>query len=522
MSTITTLAAVLEHPAMQQLTMLTAPARADRPVVARKLLRDVAAQPGTETDAVLLLLGDVPRTDWRLDALVSRAHNAGAAALVLPGHEPLRTPTALLAQRLGLPVLGVEDPIGAFETLGDLLDRSWAEVARIVLATVDACRRAGPDPEDVMDQMDGVLGRPLAVLDHAGWAVLGQSNLPVETRANLRDRLEERAATITQVFTIDNLPLGEVVAVRLTPGQPLWLVTVLPQPIPVEREAISAALPIIAGAIRERLAEHRLGLERDARARTSALEEITRRPATASTLVRRRALALGWDLDGWHVGVYVGVLRDLDLMTARDELIAAFDAEDLLIQAVEQADGWAVWTTTEREPSSADAVSHAEAVRRAQRRLERGGVSATYVGVGSAQVGVEGLAHSLTEARDAARLARSREETGRFLHVDRLGFGQLLLGWTRTDPFRPAAEGILEPLTKTAGDLVATLGAYLDCESSLAHTAAVLGVHRNTVGARIRKVQELLGVDLANPDERLALHLACKTLALPDPTVHND
>ena len=51
----------------------------------------------------------------------------------------------------------------------------------------------------------------------------------------------------------------------------------------------------------------------------------------------------------------------------------------------------------------------------------------------------------------------------------------------------------------------------LDAESSLAETAAVLGIHRNTVSARITKIQQLLGVDLTNPNERLALHLACRT-----------
>ena len=39
----------------------------------------------------------------------------------------------------------------------------------------------------------------------------------------------------------------------------------------------------------------------------------------------------------------------------------------------------------------------------------------------------------------------------------------------------------------------------------------MLGVHRNTVGARIARIEALLGVDLSVPDDRLALHLACRT-----------
>lgn len=98
------------------------------------------------------------------------------------------------------------------------------------------------------------------------------------------------------------------------------------------------------------------------------------------------------------------------------------------------------------------------------------------------------------------------------MHVDRLGIGQLLLGWTRTDTFLQAARSMLEPLRDQPGDLLNTLTAYLDAESSLTETAAVLGVHRNTVTARITRAQELLGMELTDPDERLALHLACRSV----------
>jgi hypothetical protein len=512
---------LLAHPSAEQIVSLTPEPGPAVPVSGVTLVRDVSHRPEDVADAVLVVLDDVPRTDWRLDALVSRAHAAGVAAVLLPGQEPLRSATTLLAGRLQLPVLGARDAVTAYATIGDLLNRSAAEVSRTVLATVAACWRAGADPQDVVRGFSEVLGRALALLDHAGRAVVGPDVVTGADRDRLAGRLADWPIALPHPMVIEGLDSGEVVALRVAPGQPSWLCVHLPEPLPVEREAVSAAIPIAVGAIRERLAERRLRLERDARARTSALEEITRHPSEASTVLRRRALDLGWDLDGWHVGVYVGVLGEVDLMVSRQDLLAAFEAESLAIQAVEQADGWAVWTTSDTEPSSEDAVRHAAAVRRAQRRFENS-ATGTYVGVGRAQVGAEGIAGSLAEARDAARLARSREETGRFLHVDRLGFGQLLLGWTRTDSFRPAANALLEPLARAPGELVGTLGAYLDCESSLAHTAAVLGIHRNTVAARISRVQELLGVDLANPDERLALHLACKTTALPDGTVHND
>jgi PucR family transcriptional regulator, purine catabolism regulatory protein len=132
------------------------------------------------------------------------------------------------------------------------------------------------------------------------------------------------------------------------------------------------------------------------------------------------------------------------------------------------------------------------------------------VGMARPHLGPGGIARTLSEARDAARLAGSRVETGRFLHVDRLGLAQLLLAWTRTDTFVPAAKSLLATLDSEPGDLIRTLTVYLDAESSLIEAAAVLGVHRNTIARRIAKIGQLLGVDLTDPDTRLALHLACR------------
>ncbi|NUR90911.1 MAG: helix-turn-helix domain-containing protein, partial [Nonomuraea sp.] len=61
-------------------------------------------------------------------------------------------------------------------------------------------------------------------------------------------------------------------------------------------------------------------------------------------------------------------------------------------------------------------------------------------------------------------------------------------------------------------DLVETLTVYLEAESSLIEAAAVLGVHRNTIARRVARIEQLLGVDLADPDTRLALHLACRVI----------
>ena len=49
-------------------------------------------------------------------------------------------------------------------------------------------------------------------------------------------------------------------------------------------------------------------------------------------------------------------------------------------------------------------------------------------------------------------------------------------------------------------------------ESGIAATADALGLHRNTVSTRIIRAQELLGLDLGDPETRLAVQLACRTV----------
>ena len=59
-----------------------------------------------------------------------------------------------------------------------------------------------------------------------------------------------------------------------------------------------------------------------------------------------------------------------------------------------------------------------------------------------------------------------------------------------------------------------TLAAYLDEQGSIVKTAQRLHLHRNAVANRLRGITELLDVDLDDPDQRLALQLACRARLL--------
>ncbi|WP_432572005.1 PucR family transcriptional regulator [Kineococcus sp. SYSU DK005] len=57
-------------------------------------------------------------------------------------------------------------------------------------------------------------------------------------------------------------------------------------------------------------------------------------------------------------------------------------------------------------------------------------------------------------------------------------------------------------------ELVRTVRTYLDLAGSAQRTAAALGVHRQTLYHRLRRVREVSGCDLDDGADRLALHLA--------------
>jgi DNA-binding PucR family transcriptional regulator len=227
--------------------------------------------------------------------------------------------------------------------------------------------------------------------------------------------------------------------------------------------------------------------------------------------LRHRTLTAGWDIRGWHIGIRIIALGEGATISLRDDLLGAFSEQHLKLRAVEQTDGWVAWLSFNSEPNRAtDRISLA--IRKAQRTF--GKVLPTAVGVGSLLPSATGLVKSIGQATDAARIAVNRPASGHFVHIDRLGLAQLLLALTHTDVFTPAAKGLLDPLGDADGPLVNTLTAYLDTSGSQAETAAILGIHRNTVALRLARIKELLFVDLDDPETRLALHLACRAVKI--------
>jgi hypothetical protein len=86
-----------------------------------------------------------------------------------------------------------------------------------------------------------------------------------------------------------------------------------------------------------------------------------------------------------------------------------------------------------------------------------------------------------------------------------------------------SATGLLAPLEQLGERRVATavetLRVYLDCWGSLSRTGAILHLHPNAVAHRMKRIRTLLPVGLDDPDQRLALQIACRAWSGRRPAV---
>ncbi|MFE7842081.1 PucR family transcriptional regulator [Streptomyces sp. NPDC057474] len=132
----------------------------------------------------------------------------------------------------------------------------------------------------------------------------------------------------------------------------------------------------------------------------------------------------------------------------------------------------------------------------------------------SAPAGPIAAAAAYKQAEQALSVARRR---GRCLvEHEELAAGSVLplLG---DDAVRAFADSLLRPLREHdatgRGNLVDSLRAWLSRHGQWDAAAADLGVHRHTLRYRMRRVEEILGRSLDDPDVRMELWLALKATA---------
>lgn len=451
---------------------------------------------------------------YALDIGLRAVHDGdGAGLVVINTGSPAGLATRRLADRFQTALIESQAPdlLAMAVAARELLLQPALRQAAIMQKLLRGLSRVST-VEDTLTLVGQILHRPCSLVEASGAAVAGP-----EIALN---------PTVLSEYSVIHSELGAagqpamVCPVIVVPGEParFWLVCILSD----GDEAISSTgldlLGVASWAVGAYLVRDRLAGERDARHRLALLNEVIGGGELPDETILAQMATFGWLATGWITAFHVQLSGQVD---AAWVLVNTDGFSDLLRSAglqgplIERTDGWSGWVCLPEEPAVTSYPEMARQLRAALTELISSPQTiAAHAGVGRPALGLPGLRSSLAEARQAAALAgagaASRSATVR--HIDELGIQRIMLGWYGSADFNRVAAAILEPLSTVDADgtLLRTLEVYLDCQSSTTNTAALLGVHRNTVMNRINRISGTLDVNLHDSEQRLALQLVVR------------
>lgn len=246
----------------------------------------------------------------------------------------------------------------------------------------------------------------------------------------------------------------------------------------------------------------------------------------------RRAADMGIRVEAWNQVVDLEFANLLEI--AHDDAVAAYHHAQTLSRIAAQAaahhDGR--WTMAPRAGGVLLLRTHGHPDGPADLRRRRAAVQTVLnaaaesspgieilCGVGGSHEGLHGLRASRAEADSALQSARLRGAANEPVLFDAPGLSRLLVEWYSSSSVRHSIDDLLAPLASLGKakqkEYFTTLQVYLENNRSVSRTSKQLYLHRNTVAYRIRRILDVLDVDLDDPNQFLAVNLACYASSMP-------
>lgn len=501
---------LLSSPGLDVVVLVTGQ-ETTRPVSCVAVVDDARRLPVAPRDSLVVLTPALAKDayGYQLDIWCRTAAERGAAALLFSGLEPEDIPRSSIRvarrSRMALGCFSADVCLGNLVLdLGRAIDAGAAEALSRAVRTADALA-------------DAVEQAPSGGITTAQLCELASSTSGCRLAAR-RPEPEELSAPVV----VDGIEVDHVTAA---------------QPLPMADQLARLAVRLTAETASRAVSHSRRAAELPIRSQTQLLGEILMAGPQYLAELLPRARSLGLAIDAWHAAVLVEVdTADLDAVTG-SAFLETLGA--IVMQSVGRAGrgpglgegaGWHLayadnapvlirtWSRKPAERESTMLREAAEAVHAELRRRWPG--RAARCGVGGAHEAVEGLRSSWAEARAALLTGNEPASDGAAPVVlfDELGLHRTLVEWYTTQTARAAVRDLLAPLEQDgpdkAGMMVHTLRVYLDHQGAVAPTAAALNLHRNAVSYRLKRILSLLDVDLSDPDQRLAVHLACRAWKL--------
>jgi purine catabolism regulator len=501
-------------------TVIGGSAGLDRPVDDVVMLSAaLSAEKFASERSLVVMDASVLHSDtYQVDVALRTVHEANASALLLCAPSTrVGVATTRLANKFQVPlvVLPGADPLMLTDALRRVVRAPFLVRSDLVLEAVSRLRRTSGSAglqqtlQALADTLDGVT----ALLGVEGTVVAGDPGAAPE---DTRDLLGVPMARRSGADVLLTHPISLAPRERPT----FWLVCRLHEPTAAWQAVATDILELASWSVAVRMVADRLQRERDARFRLGVLNAVVAAQERPEPVLLEQLGVLGWQVDGWCTGISLQASGDVDplrVLTLTEDLQRQLAAAGLRGPLVERPDGWTMWIVDRKEPPPASYRQVVNALHRAAEAFV-GSVSRVrlHAGVGRPYEGLGGLRSSLAEAKEAATIAQATGDELAVQHIDDMGIRRILLGWYASDTFAEFAHTLLAPLLQADhdGELTQTLESYLDHESSATLAATALGVHRNTVLNRLERLRSLLTVDLDDPNERLAVQLACRVIKL--------
>jgi purine catabolism regulator len=518
-----TVADLLDLPTLSATTVVAGATGLDRAV------RNVGIVAGTEVtqwvkSGAMLLSTAHPLKDQitALPQIVNELHERAVACLAVRlGSYLTEFPVALLkaADQVGLPVIRLTDQFAFDDILIDVLSkvnmalRADIDFADRVHTSLVEIVMSGGSVAMVADQVERLLSTDVVIFDASGQPMAPREDVPAApTDWRLLDEaVREIGAPAT--------PTERIVLRLGSPHNPLGYLQCWRPEVPfgpteiraVEKAATVAALALVQ---KHAVREMETGYQGD------ILGRVLRGELTDETEIAARFRDLGWQADGPLLVATVGVwpqdrdqaagalawLRSVGLPIVRQELgqqckgaAAALVGRDLVIIG------------PARSSEGITLALHRVAATFDRRAAEDLGARLT-VGISAAVTELALLRRGFAQAEVAAAAALRRNIERRICRFDDLGVLGLVLATSRDSDLtqlRADPLGALDQLTRRGGpELMNTLRTVMENNLNLAESARLLHCHYNTVRQRVRRLEELLGPFLSDPDIRLEIALA--------------
>jgi sugar diacid utilization regulator len=496
---MTLLRAVLEAPQIARSTWVLCAAGHDREVQRVVLLEDAHGLVGATPDSIVVLTSVASRelARYGLVMAVRRAATRNIPALCLTDfHDQNLPPTAQeLAIHYRISVIAIAPGV---------------DLAQLITA--------------VHDEFAGGIGRLLA---RAGAA------------AETLDRADTEATPVFDVVATVSEQLGESISVRAPVDGELSAQVVVDAAheasfvMPSTRSLNDVVTRLVLNRLAQ-VAEHQMiaarrETQRPILSRAAILSELLLSDADNAERLVPRARRLGLPIDGWLTVIRLE-FDNLARLTRGDEVLSHELTLNIAARALDAAGrhggSWhnaavgsaVILVRADRsDPKSVGEVTDVARAVIADVKTKLPDV-VMYCGVGGSYQGISGLRTSAAEAGAGATAARAGKQPDRPFAYFGLGFRRMLLQFYALEGSRAMIDQLLESIDRLgpekSREAIRTLEAFLNHPHSPARAAAELGLHRNTVAYRVRRLFEFLELDPGDPEHRLMLQLACRVRTL--------